>query len=64
MQTPAQGSSTYLRKLFLFNHGAGLAVGGSFPFVAYMMLGDTALTLPFFLTCLLAATISIAWLSK
>ena len=54
MQTPAQGSSTYLRKLFLFNHGVGLAAGGSFPLVAYMMLGDTALTLPFFLTCLFA----------
>ncbi len=54
MQKPAQGSNTYLRKLFLFNHGVGLAVGGSFPFVAYMMLGDSALTLPFFLICLLA----------
>lgn len=54
MQTPAQGSTTYLRKLFLFNHGVGLAVGGCFPFVAYMMLGKGALTLPFFLICLLA----------
>lgn len=54
MQTPAQGSSTYLRKLFLFNHGVGLAIGACFPFVAYMMLGDIALTVPFFLICLLA----------
>ena len=54
MQTPAQGSTTYLRKLFLFNHGFGLVVGGCFPFVAYLMLGESALTLPFFLICLLA----------
>ncbi len=54
MQTAAQGSTTYLRKLFLFNHGVGLVVGGCFPFVAYLMLGESALTLPFFLTCLLA----------
>jgi len=54
MQTPARGSSTYIRKLFLFNHGAGLIIGGCFPFVAYLMLGDIALTLPFFLICLLA----------
>jgi methyl-accepting chemotaxis protein len=54
MQTPAPASSTYIRRLFLFNHGAGLVIGGCFPFVAYMMLGDAALTLPFFLICLLA----------
>ena len=52
MQTPAQGSTTYLRKLFVFNHGAGLLVGSGFPFVAYMMLGDAALTPGFFLVCL------------
>ncbi len=54
MQTPAQGSTTYLRKLFIFNHGAGLLVGGGFPFVAYMMLGKAALTPGFFLVCLFA----------
>jgi methyl-accepting chemotaxis protein len=54
MQSDAQGGSTYIRKLFLFNHGAGLIIGGCFPFVAYMMLGESALTLPFFLICLLA----------
>ncbi len=54
MQTPAPASSNYIRRLFLFNHGAGLVIGGCFPFVAYMMLGDAALTLPFFLICLLA----------
>jgi methyl-accepting chemotaxis protein len=54
MQTPAPGSNTYIRKLFLFNHGAGLIIGGCFPFVAYLMLGEKALTLPFFLICLLA----------
>lgn len=54
MQTTGQGSVSYLRKLFLFNHGAGLVIGGCFPFVAYMMLGDSALTLPFFAICLLA----------
>jgi methyl-accepting chemotaxis protein len=54
MQTPAQGSNTYLRKLFFFNHGAGLFVGACFPFVAYMMLGDVALTPGFFLVCLFA----------
>jgi methyl-accepting chemotaxis protein len=53
MQTPAQGSSSYIHKLFLFNHGAGLIIGGCFPFVAYLMLGEVALTLPFFLICLL-----------
>ncbi len=54
MQTSGQGSASYLRKLFLFNHGAGLAIGGCFPFVAYLMLGESALTVPFFLICLLA----------
>ena len=54
MQSETQGSSTYIRKLFLFNHGAGLTVGGCFPFVAYLMLGESALTLPFLLICLLA----------
>lgn len=54
MQSEIKGGSTYIRKLFLFNHGAGLIIGGCFPFVAYMMLGDSALTLPFFLICLLA----------
>ena len=54
MQNPAQGSSTYLRKLFLFNHGAGLIIGAIFPVVAYGMLGDVALTPQFFLTCLFA----------
>lgn len=54
MQTSAQGSSTYIRKLFLFNHGAGLIVGACFPFVAYAMLGDQALTPAFFFVCLFA----------
>ncbi|MDH3453504.1 MAG: methyl-accepting chemotaxis protein [Desulfuromonadales bacterium] len=51
MQTPAQGSSTYLRKLFLFNHAAGLLIGGAFPFFAYLVLGESALTPLFFVTC-------------
>jgi methyl-accepting chemotaxis protein len=54
MQDDVQGSSAYIRKLFLFNHGVGLAVGGAFPFVAYSMLGEEALTLPFFVICLAA----------
>jgi methyl-accepting chemotaxis protein len=54
MQKSSQGSSTYLRKLFLFNHGVGLAIGACFPFVAYAMLGEVALTLKFFLVCLFA----------
>ena len=54
MQTPAQGSTTYLRKLFIFNHGAGLLVGSCFLFVAYMMLGEAALTAGFVLVCLVA----------
>jgi hypothetical protein len=29
MQSDTQGSSTYIRKLFLFNHGVGLTVGSS-----------------------------------
>lgn len=54
MQSDTQGGSTYIRKLFLFNHGAGLIIGACFSFVAYLMLGESALTLPFFLICLLA----------
>ena len=54
MQRSAQGRSTYIRKLFLFNHGAGLLVGACFPFVAYAMLGESALTPAFFLICLFA----------
>ncbi|MDH3808579.1 MAG: methyl-accepting chemotaxis protein [Desulfuromonadales bacterium] len=57
MQTAAPGRSTYLRKLFLFNHGAGLVVGAFFPFVAYAMLGDKALIPAFFLVCLFAGFI-------
>ncbi len=57
MQTATQGRSSYLRKLFLFNHAAGLIVGACFPFVAYMMLGDEALTPLFFLVCLLAGLV-------
>lgn len=53
MPTPAQ-SSSYLRRLFLFNHGAGLLAGGCFPFVASMLLGSDALRPGFFLTCLIA----------
>jgi methyl-accepting chemotaxis protein len=54
MHTPAQGSSTYLRKLFLFNHGAGLIIGGCFPLVSYLILGDVALKPSFFLLCLVS----------
>ena len=54
MQKPAPGSSNYLRKLFIFNHAAGILVGGAFPFVAYLMLGATALTPAFFLICIVA----------
>jgi len=52
MQTSAPGGSSYLRKLFLFNHGAGMLIGACFPFVAAMMLGDDALTPGFFFVCL------------
>jgi methyl-accepting chemotaxis protein len=54
MQTAESGRSTYIRKLFLFNHGAGLVAGACFPLVAYAMLGDKALTPAFFLVCLFA----------
>lgn len=54
MQKPAQGSSNYLRKLFIFNHAAGILVGGAFPFFAYLMLGATTMTPAFFLTCIFA----------
>ncbi len=57
MQTATQGRSTYLRKLFVFNHGVGLVVGACFPFVAYMMLGDQALTATFFIVCLFAGLV-------
>ena len=53
MQSAAQSSSTYHRKLFLFNSGGGLLIGGAFPFVATLSLGQTALTPAFFFTCLL-----------
>jgi methyl-accepting chemotaxis protein len=54
MQKPAQGSSNYIRKLFLFNHGIGVAIGSAFPFFAYLMLGADALTPGFFVACVLA----------
>lgn len=54
MQISAQGRSSYIRKLFYFNHGAGLIVGACFPFVAYAMLGEESLNPGFFLVCLLA----------
>ena len=54
MQTPAKGLSSYVRRLFWFLPAAGLVTGGCFPFVAYLMVGDSALSLPFFLICLLA----------
>lgn len=54
MQTPAKGRSSYIRRLFWFIPVAGLVTGGCFPFVAYPMVGDSALSLPFFLICLLA----------
>ena len=39
MSIDKQSSSSYIRKLFIFNHGAGLLVGSCFPFVAYLMVG-------------------------
>ncbi len=52
MQNPAPGSSTYLRKLFLFNHGMGLIVGAVFSVIAYSMLGNVTWTPLFFFSCL------------
>lgn len=43
---------SYLRKLFLFNHGAGLILGAIFPLFATLLLGPEAITLPFFVACL------------
>ena len=54
MTPESHRSSAYIRKLFFFNHGAGLFVGGCFPFVAYLMLGEDALAPSFFLICLAA----------
>lgn len=54
MQADTHSSSSYIRKLFIFNHGAGLIIGACFPFVAYAMLGEGALTVPFFAVCLAA----------
>ena len=45
---------SYLRKLFLFNLGAGLILGAVFPAFASLLLGPEATTLPFFLACLAA----------
>ena len=57
MQTATPSRSSYLRKPFLFNHGVGLVVGGCFPFVAYAMLGDKALTPAFIMACLFAGLV-------
>jgi methyl-accepting chemotaxis protein len=54
MQSISQGGSSYMRKLFIFNHTAGLLVGACFPFVANLMLEGNALTPAFFLICLAA----------
>ena len=54
MQGVSQNSSAYIRKLFFFNHGAGMVIGACFPFIAYMMLGEIALTAQFFLVCTFA----------
>jgi len=49
--------SSYLRKLFIFNHGMGLVVGAAFPPLASLLLGPVALTLPFVASCLVAGFI-------
>ncbi len=53
MQSAAQSSSTYLRRLSLCTIGAGLLIGSTFPFISTLILGDAALTPMFFFTCLL-----------
>ena len=50
----SDGSSSYLRKLFFFNHGAGLVVGALFSLAARMILGPEAGSLVFFAACLAA----------
>ena len=52
--TGLTSGSSYLRKLFYFNHGVGLAVGAIFPVFASLLLGPQALSLPFFAACLVA----------
>lgn len=55
MNDMAQTSgSSYLRKLFLFNHGVGLLVGAAFPVFARLLLGPEAMSLAFFAACLTA----------
>lgn len=53
MPAAVRSGTSYMRKLFLFNHGVGLLIGCIFPFFAYLMLGEVALILPFFLSCAL-----------
>lgn len=45
---------SYLRQLFLFNHGVGLLVGAIFPLFASLLVGPAVLTLPFVAACLVA----------
>lgn len=51
-ETGRTSGSSYLRKLFLFNHGAGLIIGAIFPAFARLLLGPEAISLPFFAACL------------
>lgn len=44
---------SYLQKTFYVTHATGLGTGVAFPFLAYLLVGPTALSLPFFLLCLL-----------
>lgn len=48
---PGTGSS-YLRTLFLFNHGVGLLTGALFSLVSRLFLGPGTVSPQFFLTCL------------
>lgn len=50
---PTTGSS-YMRTLFLFNHGVGLVVGAFFSLGARLFLGPDTVSPLFFLSCLVA----------
>ncbi len=52
---PVAGGSeiSYLRKVFYLTHIAGILMGLMFPFPASLLIGNVALTFPFFLSCLI-----------
>jgi len=53
MSSAAGSNLSYLKKVFYFTHATGVLAGLAFPFVVYFIIGDIALSLTFFISCLL-----------